>query len=100
MARYGGAGPPPGLTKIVSSLRVWGGDLMSISHDIWSEQGRNKPVYRWTCPICGKDGVTLHEDRARLNLQAHLQGRDDEKHGPRHEMPPEYEQDVIGSESG
>lgn len=73
---------------------------MATCCDVRSEEGGDEPVYRWTCPVCGTAGVTLHEERAKLNLQAHMQGRDDERHGPRHEFPPGYEPQGICPESG
>ena len=52
-------------------------------------------AYRWTCPLCGKSGVQLHDGPEPTRwiantIQAHIRSIEDDQHGPKHSCPDEF----------
>lgn len=56
--------------------------------------------YRWTCPYCGTSRVNVVEDEAGQRhaltaLRTHITASDGAEHGPRNELPTDFDEVTL-----
>lgn len=65
--------------------------------------GRTPPTdggYEWTCPYCGTSRVNVSEDEAGERyaiaaLRTHIVASDGAEHGPRNELPTDFDEVTL-----